>query len=83
MVQPVIPPSVPVNAALPTLVAVRPTEQLRNTGVRPSTAQGVSASDEDEAVSAQNPRADQEKINGRQQSNGRNDPRRGNLDLTV
>lgn len=58
MVTPVIPLSTPVNAVLPNLVVPRPAEQLRNTGVRPTTADGVTATDEDNGVEGQDSRRD-------------------------
>lgn len=68
MVQPVLPSSIPVNASLPLLVVPRPVEQLRNTGVRPNTPEGVTASDEDSAVEGQNQRGDQQRIAGQRQA---------------
>lgn len=55
MVQPIIPPPIPVNTALATLVVPRPVEQLRNTGVRPSTPTGITATDDDSAVEGRKP----------------------------
>jgi hypothetical protein len=61
MVLPAIPPSIPVNSALPNLVVPRPVEQLRNNGVRPNTPQGITAADEDKAVEGQDSRRDQDR----------------------
>jgi hypothetical protein len=68
MVQPAIPPSLPVNAALPNLVVPRPVEQLRNNGVRPNTPQGITATDEDRAVDAQDSRRDAERATAERQT---------------
>jgi len=84
MVQPVIPPSIPVNATLPNLVAPRPVEQLRNNGVRPNTAQGVTATDEDSEIAGQDSRRDQDTaVARRQTSRGGFDGPGGRLDLVV
>ncbi|MBM85947.1 MAG: hypothetical protein CMM47_07990 [Rhodospirillaceae bacterium] len=84
MVTPVIPVSTPVNAVLPNLVVPRPVEQLRNTGVRPATAEGVTATDEDNAVEGQNSRRDADTATVLRQTyrNGA-DGRGSQLDLIV
>lgn len=68
MVQPAIPPSLPANSVLPNLVVPRPVEHLRNNGVRPTTAQGITATDEDSAVEGENPRHDQERVTAERQT---------------
>ena len=50
IVQPTIPSSIPANSVLPNLVVRWPLEHLRNNGVRPIIAQGITAIDEDNAI---------------------------------
>ena len=68
MVQPALPPSIPINATLPNLVVPRPAEQLRNNGVRPNTPQGITATDEDRAVEGQDSRRDQDRATAERQT---------------
>ena len=68
MVQPALPPSLPINSSLPNLVVPRPVEQLRNNGVRPNTPQGITPTDEDRAVDSQNARRDQDRATAERQT---------------
>jgi hypothetical protein len=85
MVQPAIPPSIPINSSLPNLVVPRPAEQLRNNGVRPNTPQGITASDEDRAVEGQDARRDQDRATAERQTSrgGGFGGLGGTLDLVV
>lgn len=85
MVQPAIAPTLPVNSSLPNLVVPRSAEQLRNNGVRPTTPQGITATDEDRAVEGQNSRREQERATGERQTarGGGFGGLGGTLDLSV
>ena len=68
MVQPALPPSLPINSSLPNLVVPRPAEQMRNNGIRPNTPQGITPTDEDRAVDGQNARRDQDRTTAERQT---------------
>ncbi len=84
LVQVAPPQSVPSNASLPGLVTPARVEQTRSSGVRPSSANGVTQADEDYEVAEQNERADIETSRVNRQYKASEDSSRGSkLDILV